>query len=197
MDRTQLDKVLSDHKLWLSGAGGSRADLSSADLSSAHLSFANLSFANLSSADLRSADLSFANLSCPYLNRANLSGAVGLLSASAFMAKFVSNADGVLVYKRIGQTNYSPPTHWKIQAGSVLTEVANPDRCTICGSGVNFGTLAWCKKYAIGSELWLCRIAWADLPGVVVPYNTDGKARCERLTLIEVVNPENTGGKAE
>jgi len=28
-------------------------------------------------------------------------------------------------------------------------------------------------------------LAWRDLPDVVVPYGTDGKARCSRLMLLE------------
>ncbi len=34
--------------------------------------------------------------------------------------------------------------------------------------------------------LWLL-IKWEWLPGVVVPYNTDGKIRCERAMIIGVV----------
>ena len=54
MDKKELDKILDNHKLWLStnGEQGERADLRSADLRSA----------DLRSADLRSADLRYANL---------------------------------------------------------------------------------------------------------------------------------------
>ena len=39
------------------------------------------------------------------------------------------------------------------------------------------------------AALWRCRIRYEDGPGVVVPYNTDGKARCERLELLEEMTP--------
>jgi hypothetical protein len=78
----KLEKILADHKLWLEGKGGEKADLSNAnlsnanlskaDLSEADLSNANLSNANLSKADLSEADLSKADLSKANLSKANL-----------------------------------------------------------------------------------------------------------------------------
>jgi hypothetical protein len=75
--KKELDKILDNHKLWLSSneEKGERADLSSANLSDANLSFANLSNANLSDADLSSADLSKADLRYADLSNANLSDA--------------------------------------------------------------------------------------------------------------------------
>ena len=80
--RQELDKILDNHKLWLSSDGmkGGKADLRYADLSSANLSeadlrYADLRYANLRYADLRYADLSSANLSEADLRSANLSEA--------------------------------------------------------------------------------------------------------------------------
>ncbi len=98
MTRKELDKILDNHKLWLSSNGekGERADLSSADLSSADLrsadlSSADLSYANLRSADLRSADLSYANLRSANLSSANLSSAD--LSYANLSSANLSSAD--------------------------------------------------------------------------------------------------------
>jgi len=63
MNKEQLVAVLEQHKKWLAGTGGQRADLSGANLSGANLSGANLSWADLSGADLSRADLSWADLS--------------------------------------------------------------------------------------------------------------------------------------
>lgn len=52
MNQKDLDKVLNQHKLWLQGIGGRRADLSVADLSVADLRGANLRVADLSGAIL-------------------------------------------------------------------------------------------------------------------------------------------------
>ena len=78
MDKATLEKILSDHRVWLlGGKDGKRANLLGADLRGAYLicaylSDACLSGANLSDADLRGADLSGANLSGADLSGANL-----------------------------------------------------------------------------------------------------------------------------
>ena len=86
IDEAELNKILSNHKLWLMDeSNGIRADLSGADLSGADLYGANLGCADLRDADLRSADLKGADLRSAdlkgaylkgaYLKGANLSGA--------------------------------------------------------------------------------------------------------------------------
>tara|TARA_R100000951_G_scaffold84582_1_gene72364 strand:- start:40 stop:576 length:537 start_codon:yes stop_codon:yes gene_type:complete len=80
MNKQELDQILHDHKLWLQGKGGQRADLRGAYLNRAVLRGAVLRGADLRSAilrdaDLRDADLSGANLRCAYLNRADLNRA--------------------------------------------------------------------------------------------------------------------------
>ena len=63
IDEAELNKILSNHKLWLMDElNGIRADLSGADLEYADLDGADLRDANLSGADLRGADLRSANL---------------------------------------------------------------------------------------------------------------------------------------
>jgi len=110
-----------------------------------------------------------------------------LLSASDWMGALERSPGGWIVYKRIGETRYSAPESWRIEPGAILAEVANPDRTCECACGVNFGTRAWCAANYTEAVLWRCLIRWEWGPGVVVPYNTDGKARCERLQLLEVV----------
>ena len=78
MNAMEFRKVLEQHRLWLAGEGGKRADLRGvylfhADLSYADLSYADLSNADLSYADLPHVDLSYADLSHVYLSHANLS----------------------------------------------------------------------------------------------------------------------------
>jgi uncharacterized protein YjbI with pentapeptide repeats len=181
-----LSEILDKHRKWQNDEEGGkrwscafREDLRSANLMSADLSGANLSGANLSGANLSGANLS----------GANLSGAKNLLNPVQYLAETFEHDDlGYLVYKAIGNTSYSPPESWKFKSGSILEEVANPDRGTECACGVNFATLAWVKSnYSDCSDIWRCRIRWMDLPGVIVPFGTDGKCRCNRLELIEVV----------
>ena len=192
MTRNELDKILDAHKKWLRGEeGGGRADLSDADLSDAdlsgaNLSYANLSYANLSGAGLSDADLSGANLSYANLRGADLSGANGLLSAINYMeATFERTNDGYIVYKTFGGS-YAAPGEWKIEPGSMLMENVNFDRTASCGCGINVAPLEWVRANYKGN-IWRCLIRWEWLPGVCVPYNTNGKIRCERVELLEVV----------
>ena len=172
----------------LRGANLRWADLGEADLGEAALRGADLREADLGEADLRGADLGWADL-----RGANLSGAMGLLDPAEWMAKFRATDAGYVVYKAVGYTSYDSPPHWAIEPGAYLTETVNPSRTDDCGCGVNFGTakFVW-DNYppARGRNVWECLIEWRDLPGVVVPYNMDGKARCARLKLVRVVSED-------
>ena len=178
MTQTELNEVLELHKLWLdSVAGGVRADLRCADLSGADLSGANLRCANLRCANLSDADLS----------GANLSDAKNLLSAVNYLeAHFEKTADGFVAYKTFGAI-HTPPDGWKLEVGAVLEETVNPNRTDECGCGINVAPLEWVKANYDG-EIWKVLIEWPWIAGVVVPYNTDGKIRCERVRLIEKVD---------
>ena len=218
MTAEKLAEILENHRKWmrneggcwanlsganlsganLSGANLSRANLSGADLSGANLSGADLSGADLSGADLSGADLSGANLSranlrwadlrWANLSGANLSGAKGLLDTVNYMeAHFERVERGYIVYKTFGG-NYEPPTEWEIKPESIITETVNFDRCTECGSGINVAPLEWVRENYPNKEIWKCLIEWPWLVGVCVPYSTDGKIRCSRVRLLEVVS---------
>ena len=178
MKSKELDKILEEHLLWLQDTGGTRADLSRA----------NLSRANLRSADLRSADLSGADLRSAVLSGVDLSNSKGLKTAKVYLSQFETTEEGIYVFKTFGAYK-SSPDYWKIKPNLFIEEVVNPDRCTECGSGINFATLDWIKtdSEACSKSIWKCLIHWEDMADVVVPYNTDGKARCARLQLIEIV----------
>ena len=179
-DREKFLELLKESKAkaaeYLSGA-----DLSGADLSDANLSDADLSGANLSDANLSGANLSDANLS-----GANLSGSQGLLDAINFMeAHFERTDDGYIVYKSFN-SSYDAPDRWKIEPGEVIEEVVNPDRTRECGCGINVAPLEWVRNDNYNQPYKLL-IRWEWLPGVVVPYNTDGKIRCSKAQILETV----------
>ena len=81
IDEAKLNKILSNHKLWLTDKpNGIRADLKGINLkginlSGADLKYANLYGANLYDADLYGADLYGANLGCADLRDADLRSA--------------------------------------------------------------------------------------------------------------------------
>jgi hypothetical protein len=170
----------------------SRANLSDANLFGADLRHADLSGAALSGADLRYADLSDANLSDADLRHAALSGAAlsrakNWTLSKSYLNQFKTDKNGIIVYKAIGNTTFNIPSYWEIKENSFLEEIVNPDRGTQCGCGVNFGTLEWIQQNYPTSEIWECLILWEDVADIVVPFNTDGKARCARLQLLKKI----------
>ena len=165
----------------LRGADLRRADLNNTDLRGADLSGANLSDANLSDADLSNTDLSGANLS-----GADLSGSQGLLDAINYMeAHFERIDEGYIVYKSFNE-NYHAPETWIIEPGEIIEETVNCDRTTECGCGINVAPLEWVRRNGCNRPYKLL-IRWEWLPGVVVPYNTDGKIRCSKAQILEAV----------
>lgn len=123
-----------------------------------------------------------ANLSCT-----NLSGAKNLISAINYMeAHFERTGDGYIAYKTFNGS-YVAPDRWKIETGSVIDEVVNQNRTDMCGSGINVAPLNWVRRKYWNQTIWKVLIRWEWLPGVCVPYNTDGKIRCERVELLGVV----------
>jgi len=128
----------------------------------------------------------------PKSKKANLSGAdlsdvIGLLSPIEFIKdNFKKTAKGILVYKCFGK-HFSPNSAWKIEPGSIISETVNPNRQDDCGSGVNVAPLEVVRKNYKNGPIWKCLIRNEWLPGVVVPFGTDGKIRCEKVELIEIV----------
>ena len=184
-------------RAFLGGADLRRAVLSGADLRGAHLceaalGGADLSGAVLSGANLRGADLCRANLSGAYLSGADLrgadlSGATGLLSAANFLEAHFERTDaGYIAYKTFNVT-YAAPAAWEIKKGAVISENVDFDRCAECGCGINVAPLEWVKREYGNKLIWKVLIRWEWLCGVCVPYMSDGKIRCERVELLEVV----------
>ena len=168
--------------LMLDGIDFSGKELTGANFSNTRLVGVNFKGARLINAKFKGAVLDNVNF-----NRAVLSGATGLPTAKEYLQQFKSVRAGIYVYKKIFETTYAMPKHWNIKPGEYLTETVNPDRGTECGSGVNFATKEWLEgRYERSkTQLWLCLIEWPDVADVVVPYCTDGKARCSRLKLVK------------
>ena len=80
MNKDRLNRILEEHKLWLNGEGGAKANLrytnlSGADLCDTDLRYVDLSYTNLRGADLRGADLRGVDLNYADLRGADLRGA--------------------------------------------------------------------------------------------------------------------------
>ena len=98
---------------------------------------------------------------------------------------FERTDEGYIAYKTFGSI-YALPETWKIESGSIISENVNFNRTFECGSGINVAPLKWVRKNYNGDiwDIWKVLIRWEWLCGICVPYNTDGKIRCERVELI-------------
>ena len=145
--------------------------------------------ANLRGANLRGADLSDANL-----RGADLSDADGFLDAIDYLSEhFEKTTEGFIAYKTFGSV-YEPPKKWTIEPNSVIQENVNFDRCIECGCGINVAPIDWVRSnYGHKGDIWKVLIRYEWLVGVCVPYHTDGKIRCERVQLLEIVEKKKEG----
>ena len=162
MTQKKLKEILAAHSLYLRGClDDARADLSGAKLSGAYLLGADLS-------------------------GADLSGAKGLTSAADFLkTHFEQTEAGYIAYKTFN-SQYRAPSAWSIEKGSIIEENVNFDRCEDCGCGINVAPIEWVERHYRGA-VWKVLIRWEWLAGVCVPYRSDGKIRCERVELLEIV----------
>jgi len=164
-----------------------KAVLTEADLNEADLTEANLRKADLTEATLRGANLDGANLSGANLSEANLSGCTGLLNPAEWMREnFKQTETGFIVYRALNKSFHSAPSTWKYESGAAIEEVVNSNRCNHCGCGVNFATKRWIKCIWREPDLRIGKflLEYVDLANLIVPYNTDGKARCARLIYL-------------
>ena len=191
MDQKKLNRILKLHKLWLNkNEEGNKANLSNTDLSNTDLSNTNLRGADLRGANLRDTNLRDTNLSNADLRGANLSGVKGLLNQAKWIKKnFKSDKKGIYVYKAFGDTEYDQNCFGRIRVGRIIKEEVNYNRASLCACGVNVATLKWIQHYyGLDNKrikVYRCLIKWEDLINCVVPYNTDGKFRCAKLTIIK------------
>lgn len=134
--------------------------------------------------DLSRSEFKHAGLNNLWFLNSNLSGVKGLFSQSEWIRdNLESTKEGVICYKQFNCYE-EPPPEWDISEGSTIEEVVNYDRTIECGCGVNVAARDW-HWFKTSAHVWECLIKWEWLPGVVVPYSTDGKFRTEKLKLVK------------
>ena len=185
MNKTELDKIL-EHTRWLSGEGGSHANLSGADLRDADLSGADLSRANLSHANLSGADLSDADLSRANLSDADLRGTIlddinwlayiGIVPDNkgfAYAYK-ITEAEGEGIYQ--GGINYTTAEEFSV-------DKVDTDLNHHCSYGINLATFAWClnNKHKDNYRLFIFKFNVKD---TVCPIGSDGKFRVKKCIKV-------------
>ena len=163
IDEAELNKILSNHKLWLMDeSNGIRADLSGVDLEYADLDGANLSGADLSGADLKGADLRSANLWYADLRGSDLRDAS------------LGCAD--LGYADLGGANLSGADLWSTDL-SCVKNIFFPMACPEKGSFIAF------KKAG-------CYIIELFIPSNAKRCSaTSRKCRCSKAKVISITTP--------
>lgn len=169
----------------LRGANLYNADLESVELGDMDFTDADLRGADLCHANLRYANLKTAKLSDAKFYGANLHGAI-LPSKIELLAGFglVPDDEGFVIgYKTFGR-HFDSPHEWVIEEGSTIYDGSlDYDIREDCAPGINFAHLEWHtrnNKYPI----WKLKVHIDD---IVAPLSTDGKFRCSKAELIEVV----------
>jgi len=138
--------------------------------------------------DFTGSDLSDIYISDCNTSSMNLSQTTGIKKPKEFMNEnFEKDEKGWIVYKGFGY-EYPPNPNWVIQPGSYIEETVNPDRSNTCGCGINFATIKWIDENYRHAQIWKCRVEFEDACGIIVPYETSGKARCDRLQIIEMID---------
>jgi hypothetical protein len=207
MDKTELTKIIKEHKKWLVGEGGQRANLYGADLygANANLRGANLRDANLYGADLYGADLYGADLRDANLYGADLYGAdlygadlrgadlrgtilaninwlsyIGITPnkrGEAYAYK-ITNSQGEGIYN--GGINYVKSTRFEVS--EVDTDVNQQ-----CSYGINLATFAWCLNVFTNKSYRLFMFKF-NVEDAVCPIGSDGKFRVKKCTKVGECN---------
>lgn len=150
------------------------------------LSYSNLKRANLSDAVFKKTIFKKTLMSDSILNDTDLSECIGLVSQAEFIKKnFEFTDEGMLVYKTFCE-QFGVNKNWDLEPGTYISENPNPNRTNTCGCGINVAPLKWCEE-STKNEIWECLIEWKDLAGIVVPYDSDGKIRAERVKLLRKI----------
>ena len=218
MTQKEVDKILENHKLWFSEIleffppnkhEGERANfrnrsLIGADFRGANLTLALFEGANLENANfegailtkafftsvnLKNANLTNTNIEGANFQNTHLEGCKGLIDPTEYLNKTFEKVDeGYIVYKTFGLL-YPVPECWDVEEGSEIVENGiNNDRRNACAPGVNVATKVWITRMMVDKTMWKCLIKNEDIKHIIVPYTTDGKIRCRKLTILEKVD---------
>lgn len=148
-------------------------------------------------------DSSFLNASIDEVNfyDADISG-VKLDSPIDYMRKqFESSPTGGYYGYKFFNYFRRAPSYWILEENQIISESVNYDKSLVGGSGIHIGGLDCIKRMIkLNPELkeqkiWKVYIAPEWLPGVVVPFNSDGDIRCERCQLVKEYTYDELFGK--
>jgi uncharacterized protein YjbI with pentapeptide repeats len=174
-----LIQILEDHKKWLTGMGGERAELrraalSGADLCGVNLVGANLREAELDGACLNRADFSGADLENARLDRASLMG-TRLVASNMGLTSLVEAVSQEADFR---EANFNQATLTRAGLYRVVLRGANLRDASLCGAnlvradlrdaglpGADLSESVLSGAYLTGANLQGARLAGANLLG--------------------------------
>ena len=107
--------------------------------------------------------------------------------------RFEKVEGGWHAYKIFGSM-HAPPPDWKLEPGNWLEDPGLHDNpSTLCAPGINVANdRNWIVDFLYSENLYgnfdLWRVFIPDEATIVVPFETDGKIRVNRLQLLEVID---------
>lgn len=174
------------------------SNMSDVDMSGSYLFDCVITDCNLSGSNLFNFDTAcchFKNINFTNTNltdvdmaKTTITDSIGLRSAKEILDELFKKTDeGYIVYKVFGMY-YEIPDYWNIEEDSIIEEKVDMNRMETCSYGINVAIKPWIEKCINkGQQIWKCLLSFDDLDKVCVPYGTDGKIRCGRLKLLEIV----------
>lgn len=170
-----------------------------------NVNFLNASLAASNFDFIRTREIDFTNTEfshCSFIS-SQLSNTKGLINSIDYLNKnFEKTKEGYIAYK-LFEFQYKIPEYWDIKENGILNEVVDANRFDTCSYGINVATLEWIEENLISfnnlykifsnneeTNIWKVLIPFEWLSGVCVPYNTDGKIRCERVKLLRKITKE-------
>ena len=220
MKKEKLKQILKKHSDWRKGAGGEKANLWEANLRGADLRGADLRDANLWGANLQGADLQGANLQGAYLQGAdlrdanlwganlweanlrgadlrgaNLQSADNLTKAHQSSLAILKQQKGKLRAFKYLNGSTSPYQNQEYKIGETYeTDEYNSDERFLCAAGLNVATLDWCLRDTnCDLRKTYIEVEFDAKDIVAIPYNSDGKFRVKKLTVIREIPKEELG----
>ena len=135
--------------------------------------------ANLYGANLSRANLSGAKTCYPKLYRDNLS-----------ILKHQPEGTKLRAYKYLNG-DISPYQNCKYEVGKTYEcNELNTDETMLCGSGINVATLEWCLKDTNNNLEKTYIECEFEAGNIIVPINTDGKFRVDKIRVIGKLTKE-------
>ena len=181
----ELKIILANHKKWLSGYEGARADLRGADLRGADLRGADLRDADLTGAVLTGAVLTDAVLTDAVLRGAvlrdaDLTGATGLL-------KIMGVERENIYWKRFGSGLNNNNYQFRVGINKLSDgeKFADDERILCSYPGFHFGSRSWCQVNYPDRPLE-AKIRIPIDAKINEPWATDGKASADMIEILQV-----------